>query len=173
MRRVHRLPEGLRPKLAKPLGRVFGAEETAGSEFAAFVQRVPMAITVGDRVTETLGTMGRTPDVQVVDGFERRSRREPPHVPYRRLVRVKNPAGSLTTSAIAGMSKAFEGTKPVRVLVEGEEDLMVMLAVAMAPISSVVFYGQPGVGVVTVKVSAVSKSRNRAILAEMGIKGLS
>jgi len=35
-----------------------------------------------------------------------------------------------------------------------------------------VYYGQPGVGVVAVKANAVSKSRNRAILAEMGIKDL-
>ena len=172
MRRVYGLPEELRPKLAKPLGRVFTGEEAASAEFANFVRLAPMVITVGDRVTESLGAIGRTPDVQVVDGVERRSRRKPPELPYRRLVRVKNPAGTLTTSAIEGMRKAFGGTKPVRVLVEGEEDLMALLAVAMAPISSLVFYGQPGVGVVAVKVSAVSKSRNRGLLAGMGIKGL-
>ncbi|HKT22884.1 MAG TPA: GTP-dependent dephospho-CoA kinase family protein [Nitrososphaerales archaeon] len=142
------------------------------AEFAGLVQQASMAITVGDRVTETLGEMGRTPDVQVVDGVERRAKRELPDLPYRRAVRVKNPAGSLTEAAIVGMRRAFSGTKPVRVLVEGEEDLMAMLAVAMAPISSIVFYGQPGVGVVAVKVNAVSKARNRGILAQMGIKGL-
>lgn len=172
MRRVYRLPEELRPRLARPLGRVFSAEEAQGDEFNALVAQASMAITVGDRVTETLGGMGRVPEVQVVDGLERRNRREPPEVPYRRLVRVKNPPGTLTIGAIDGMKKAFGGTKPVRVLVEGEEDLMAMVAVALAPVSSVVFYGQPGVGVVAVKVNAVSKTRNRALLSGMGIKGL-
>jgi GTP-dependent dephospho-CoA kinase len=169
---VYRLPEKMRPKLSSPLGRVYSGEEASGIEFANLARQSAMAITVGDRVTQTLGELGRTPEVQVVDGVERRARREPPKVPYRRLIRVKNPAGTLTLDAIEGVRRAFEGTKPVRILVDGEEDLIAMLAVAMAPISSMVFYGQPGVGVVAVKVSATSKSRNRALLAEMGIKGL-
>ncbi len=172
MRRTYRLPEGLRPKLAAPLGIVFAGEETKGPEFEKMVRNAPLAVSVGDRVTDTLGEMGRTPDVQVVDGVERRVKREAPKVPYARLVKVKNPAGRLTADAIAGMKKALLGKKPVRVLVEGEEDLMAMLAIAFAPVSAVVFYGQPGVGVVVVKVNAVSKARNREILAKMGIKGI-
>jgi hypothetical protein len=131
-----------------------------------------MVIAVGDRVTETLGNIGRTPDVQVVDGVERRAAREFPNVPYARLIRVRNPAGTLTAAAITGMKKAFLGKKPVRVQVEGEEDLMAMLAIAMAPVSALVIYGQPGVGVVAVKTNAVAKARNRVILAEMGIVGI-
>lgn len=172
MGRVYRLPEELRARLATPLGRVFTEEESAGHEFEELVQHAPMVITVGDRVTETLGKIGRTPDIQVVDGVERRMAREAPRVPYARLVKVKNPAGTLTAEAIGGMKKAFEGKKPVRVWVEGEEDLMALLAIAMAPASAVVFYGQPGVGVVAVNANAVTKSRDRAILGKMGIAGI-
>jgi uncharacterized protein (UPF0218 family) len=169
LREEYRLPEGLRRKLAKPLGEVLQGREKG---FADLVRRASMVVTVGDRVTQTLGEMGRTPDVQVVDGVERRERREPPDVPYRRLIRVRNPAGTITREAIEGMSEAFSGRKPVRVLVDGEEDLLAMLAVAMAPISSMVFYGQPGAGVVAVKVNAPSKARNRGLLAEMGVEEL-
>jgi GTP-dependent dephospho-CoA kinase len=172
LRRVYNLPVTLRARLAKPLGKVYQGAEANGKEFADLVREASMAISVGDRVTETLGSLGRVPEIQVVDGFERRSKREPPNVPYRRLIRAKNPAGTITQGAIEGMRKAFTGTKPARVLVDGEEDLLAMLAVALAPISSMVFYGQPGVGVVAVKVNALSKARNRGILAEMGIKGL-
>jgi GTP-dependent dephospho-CoA kinase len=172
LRDAYTLPEELRSRLAKPLGRVFTGDEAKGIEFESLARQAPIVVTVGDRVTETLGKLGRTPEVQVVDGFERRSRRTPPEVPYARLVRVKNPAGSLTVEAIEGMRRAFEGNKPVRVLVDGEEDLMAMLAIAMAPVSAVVFYGQPGVGVVAVRANAVTKARNRAILAKMGISGI-
>ncbi len=172
MRRVYRLPEDLRLRLAQPLGRVFSAEEAAGPEFGKLVRQAPMVVTVGDRVTDTLGAMGRTPDVQIVDGVERRSRRDLPNVPFARLVKVRNPAGMLTDGAINGVRSAFLGRKPVRVQVDGEEDLMAMLAIAMAPVSAVVFYGQPGVGVVVVKANAISKARNRAILARMGVKGI-
>jgi uncharacterized protein (UPF0218 family) len=169
--RVYNLPVELRSTLAEPLGRVFGPEEVKGAEFAKLAKESPMVITVGDRVTETLAAF-RTPEVQVVDGVERRQKRELPEVPFARLVRVRNPAGTVTASAIEGMTKAFTGKKPVRVHVEGEEDLMAMLAIAMAPVSAMVFYGQPGVGVVAVKANAISKSRNRALLAKMGIKGI-
>ena len=172
MRRTYRLPDELRTKLAAPLGTVYPTEEVRGEEFERLVRSAPMTVTVGDRVTDTLGTMGRTPDVQVVDGVERRIKRAVPTVPYARLLRVKNPAGTLTEEAIAGMKKAFLGKKPVRVQVVGEEDLMAMLAIAMAPVSAIVFYGQPGVGVVAVKANAIAKSRNRAILGQMGIKGI-
>jgi uncharacterized protein (UPF0218 family) len=168
--RVFRLPEELRSKLAVPLGRVYASKEVPGEEFQSLAKGASMVVTVGDRVTETLGTVGRNPDVQVIDGFERRSKRDLPKVPFARLVRVKNPAGTLTLGAIEGMRKAFEGRKPVRVQVDGEEDLMAMLAIAMAPTSALVFYGQPGVGVVAVKVEPSAKSRNRAILAKMGIE---
>ena len=170
MSRLYRLPEDMRSQLASPLGHVFTGEETEGPDFQKLVTKSPMVVTVGDRVTDTLGGMGRTPDVQVVDGFERRAKREPPTVPYARLVKVKNPAGTLTLGAISGMKSAFVGKKPVRVLVDGEEDLMAMLAIAMAPAYAVVFYGQPGVGVVAVKADASAKARNRAILAKMGIQ---
>lgn len=172
MRRAYRLPEDLRPTLAQPLGQVFTEEKVRAAGFEKLVRDAPMVVAVGDRVTETLGAMGRTPDVQVVDGAERRRRRELPNVPYARLVTVKNPAGFLTDEAITGVKSAFLGKKPVRVMVEGEEDLMAMLAIAMAPVSAIVFYGQPGVGVVAVRSNAVSKSRNRAILAKMGIEGI-
>ncbi|MDG7008083.1 MAG: DUF359 domain-containing protein [Nitrososphaerota archaeon] len=172
MRRVYRLPEGLRPKLAEPMGRVFDGEQAKGTGFARLAKSSQMVVTVGDRVADTLESIGRTPDIHVIDGIERRSRRELPDVPFVRLVKVKNPAATLTLQAIEGMRKAFAGKKPVRVLVDGEEDLMAMLAIAMAPRGAVVFYGQPKVGVVAVKVGAASRARNRAILAEMGIEGV-
>lgn len=168
---MFRLPEELRPKLAKPLGRVFTPDEVNGAEFRDLARESAMVVTVGDRVTETLEAVGRTPEVQVVDGFERRKRRELPKVPYARLLKVKNPAGTITVAAVEGVRKAFEGRTPVRVQVEGEEDLMAMLAIAMAPVSAVVIYGQPGVGLVAVRADALAKSRNRAILAKMGITG--
>ena len=170
MSRVYRLPQGLRSELARPLGKVFDAEQAKGSAFARLAKSASVVVTVGDRVTDTLELAGRTPDVHVIDGVERRSRRELPDVPYDRLVMVRNPPGVLTQEAIDGVREAFAGRSPVRVQVDGEEDLMAMLAIVMAPVGAVVFYGQPKVGVVAVKVDAASKARSRSILAKMGIE---
>jgi GTP-dependent dephospho-CoA kinase len=126
-------------------------------------------VTVGDRVTETFGKLGRIPDVQLVDGLENRKKRETPDVPYKRQVKVRNPAGTITDEAINGIREAFRGAKPARVLVDGEEDLLAIPVIALAPESAVVFYGQPGEGIVAVKADAETKTRNRTILSEMGI----
>ena len=169
MPRVHRLPERLRAKLAKPVGRLYSAEEVKGRRFAILVMKAPMVITVGDKVTETLGAMGRVADVQVVDSLENRRERAPPEVAYARMIAVENPPATITEGAIEGIRDAFEGQKPARVAVKGEEDLLAIPVIALAPVSALVFYGQPGKGIVVVKADAESKSRNKALLAELGI----
>lgn len=163
------LPKELRPRLARPLGRLFGPKEIASGAFAKAVEKASMVVSVGDRVTETLGNMGRIPDVQIVDSKENRKAREPPNVPHSSLIRVTNPAGYITLDAIRGIREAFSGRKPARVLVEGEEDLLAIPALVLAPISAEVVYGQPGEGIVMVRASATAKSRNRALLKRIGV----
>lgn len=169
MPRVYRLPESLRRKLAMPMGRLFTIEEVKGHAFAEVVREAPMVITVGDRVTETLGALGRVPDLQVVDSRENRKERPPPVVAYARKIEVDNSPGTITESAIDGIREALRGQKPARVAVRGEEDLLAIPVIALAPVSAMVFYGQPGEGIVVVRADAESKSRNRSILAEIGI----
>jgi len=165
---MYRLPANLRSKLARPLGKLFEADAIEKPAFAKVVTESPMVVTVGDRVTETIGRMGRAPDVQIVDGLENRSKRRLPDVPSSRTIRVSNPPATITETAIAGIKDAFKGRKPVRVLVDGEEDLLAIPAVVLAPLSATVFYGQPGVGIVLVKATPAAKSRNRAYLVKMG-----
>jgi uncharacterized protein (UPF0218 family) len=167
--KAHELPKNLRSRLAKPMVRLFSGEELKGTSFVEVAKGSSFVVTVGDRVTQTLGELGRIPDVQVVDSRENRRERAPPDVAFARQIEVRNPAGTVTDEAIDGIREAFRGKKPARVLVEGEEDLLAIPVIALAPDFAVVFYGQPGVGIVVVRVDRESKDRNRAILAEMGI----
>src|SRR5437899_10864084 len=92
-----------------------------------------------------------------------------PDVPYSRLIRVRNPPGTITNEALDGIAQAVkERDESVRVVVEGEEDLLAIAAVAAAPIGSYIYYGQPLVGVVLVRVDRAGKTRNRQILKEVG-----
>ena len=168
MPRAYRLPVGLRAKLAKPMGRLFKAAEIAGPEFGRLVTDAPMVVTVGDKVTETVGAMGRVPDVQVVDSLENRRQRTPPDVPFGRRIPVKNPPATITEEAIAGIREAIRGRKPARVAVDGEEDLLAIPAIASAPHGSTVYYGQPGVGVVLVTVDERARRSAGRIMASMG-----
>ena len=142
--------------------------DVRGEEFLALVASASMVVTVGDRVTETLQeTMGKSPDVFVVDGMERRAVREVPQIAHGSVLKAKNPAGKITKAALAAVKKAFAGQKPVMVLIDGEEDLLTIPAVIEAPVGAVVFYGQPLEGVVAVKVDEKSKASAREILAQM------
>jgi GTP-dependent dephospho-CoA kinase len=158
----------LRRKLKKPLGRLFPAVDVRGEEFLALVTSSSFVVTVGDRVTETLQeTTGRSPDVFVVDGMERRSAREVPRIAHASTLKAKNPAGRITRAALVAMKKAFAGEQPAMVIIDGEEDLLTIPAVIEAPLGAVVFYGQPLEGVVAVEVDEKSKARARQILSQM------
>ncbi len=162
------LTPSLRRKLKKPLGRLFLAVEVRGEDFLALAAGAPFAVTVGDRVTETFQeTTGRSPDVFVVDGMERRSAREIPRIAHASTVSARNPAGRITRAALGAMKRAFAMEKPVLVLIEGEEDLLTIPAVIGAPLGAVVFYGQPLEGVVAVEVDGKSKASAREILEQM------
>jgi uncharacterized protein (UPF0218 family) len=164
---VYKLSEALRKRLSKPLGRLFASSDLASEEFLSTL-RAPTVITVGDRVTEAVFALGKAPDIQVVDQLEMRHPRQPPDVPYNSLIRVNNPAGHLTEEAIRGICGAFKQPRPVRVLVTGEEDLLVLPSVARAPLGSSLYYGQPNEGIVFVKVDQDSKDSTRTIMKEMG-----
>jgi GTP-dependent dephospho-CoA kinase len=158
----------LRRRLKRPLGRLFPAVEVRGEEFLATIAKASMVVAVGDRVTETLQeTLGRSPDVFVVDGMERRSAREIPRVAHATTLKARNPAGRITRAARSAVRKAFAGEKPAMVLIDGEEDLLTIPAVIEAPDGAVVFYGQPLKGVVAVEVDEGSKARARATLEAM------
>ncbi len=162
------LTPSLRRRLKKPLGRLFLSVDVRGEEFLALVTAASLVVTVGDRATETLQeTTGRSPDVFVVDGMERRSAREIPRVAHGSTIKARNPAGRITKAALSAMRRAFAGEKPVMVLIDGEEDLLTIPAVIEAPAGAVVFYGQPLEGVVAVLVDEKTRASARDVLMRM------
>jgi len=154
---VLRLPDELRPLLKRPLGQLF-------PNVAAAVERLQQLhpaklIAVGDVVTAELLEAGLKPDVAVVDMMVMRS---PVDEKTKRVienfevevVRVKNPAGTITRE----LREALEEAKPLlKIVVDGEEDLATIPAVLSAPLGSVVVYGQPGEGVVLVEVTEAKR----------------
>jgi GTP-dependent dephospho-CoA kinase len=169
LRKEYRLPEELRPLLARPLGRLYPTSEIAKGTLTEALDPSKLVVTVGDRVTETIAAMGRVPDVQIVDCKENRIARDPPRVEHAVLIRVNNPAGGITQEALDGIKKAFRGKKPARVLVEGEEDLLAIPALVWAPAGASVIYGQPKEGIVVVRATTAAKRRNWKILSSMGV----
>ena len=166
--RTRTLTPYLRRRLKRPLGKLFTPEQIDSESFRRILRDAARVVTVGDRVTDTMEALGRTPDIQIVDAVEERRVRKAPEVPFKKLIRVKNPAGTLTSRAISAARRSFrEVPTPVRILVDGEEDLMAIPALACAPDGTVIYYGQPGVGVVVVSANEESRQRATRTLEKM------
>lgn len=150
------LDEELRKLLKKPLGSLIPNDRLA-RELAHLLQGSRMIVSVGDVTTETLIHFGIIPSIQIVDGKEMREKRPLPRSDVNREIRTSNPAGCVTRDAIRSLASALRGKKPIRVLVEGEEDLLALPAIALSPSGTSVLYGQPRVGMVLVRVEKESR----------------
>jgi hypothetical protein len=159
-----RLPERLRDELKKPIGRL--AKDAR--EFD--IRPEDVVITIGDRVTEDVLARGILPKVCAYDG--RIERRQVPvsekiTALEAEKIEIKNPPGSLNEEAFGTMKKALKNEKNVKLEVDGEEDLIAVAALDAAPLGAVVLYGQPGEGVVYVRVDKKTKKRIKEIIEEM------
>jgi len=57
--------------------------------------------------------------------------------------------------------------KPVRIVVHGEEDLLVIPTVLFSPEDAVILYGQPNEGLVIVKVNQEIRNKAKSIMNSM------
>lgn len=148
----------------KPLGILLKGGELSGllKGFNGVI------ISVGDVVSKSLLDMGFNPSVCVVDGKTLRvcSQDVERFQRGRRVLRLINPPGTISEESWSIFKEALE-SQPATILVEGEEDLLTLVAVKTAPNGSLIVYGQPGEGVVVVNVNQSSKKIVSDILGTM------
>jgi uncharacterized protein (UPF0218 family) len=159
------LSEKLRTHLKRPLGQLFPDIATAVEHLRKL--RPTMLITVGDLVTAKFIAAEVRPDVAVVDFLVMR-KPVADDIKARidsldaKVIHVRNPAGTLTPE----MREAFGAKPPLKIIIEGEEDLATIPAVLSAPQGSVVVYGQPSGGVVLIKVTESKRREFTDLLKE-------
>jgi uncharacterized protein (UPF0218 family) len=124
-------------------------------------------ISVGDVVTQNMTKHNIPIHVIIVDNKVMREPIKPIEVAARQTVKVKNPPGELTPETWGTIGKAIKRKTQTLVLVEGEEDLLTLVAVLSAPQNSIVIYGQPHEGIVIVKVNKSMKEKVRRIIGAM------
>jgi len=160
------LPESMRELLGWPMGPV-----VHGPDVLPAIAGASPVVTVGDFCTLDLVARGRAPDVAVVDFRTKRQEdpelREALQAVGSKVLRVTNPAGQIAAEAWAVLSEAFKSDERVRVEVRGEEDLLALVCVALAPESAAVLYGLPSQGVVVVRADRAAKARVLEILRRM------
>lgn len=159
----------MRWRLKRPLGHLIENQEVNRESLSREFGAGRLKVAVGDATTETLLSLGFTPDIEVVDGREMREVRNLPASNYKTKVRASNPAGCLTDESLRAVSEALDCEKPVRILVEGEEDLLTLPILALYPIGTVVVYGQPRSGLVFILVDEKVRGSAISILHKMGV----
>jgi len=155
-----KLPDSLREQLKIPLGVLLPESQADKTNVEKHLSDSSYVISVGDRTTEKMINFGLIPSLQIIDGHEKREKREPLKLEDTTELIVENPAAEITSQSISVIKKAFTLQPPVRLFVIGEEDLLVLPVCVYAPENAVVLYGQPNEGLVIVKIT--SEIRNKA-----------
>jgi len=163
------LTNSLRARLKEPLGELIRGEPEEVFELLKERVRDRKLITVGDVVTSNALRFGLKPWVAIVDGKAMRRPVEGTQelqVAWDRVLRLSNQPSTISGEAWSTIGSALRSGDTL-VLVDGEEDLLTLVAVLCAPEGSVVIYGQPGEGVVLVEVSSSTKKAFREIVSSM------
>lgn len=162
MRSKFVLPEKERDTFRQPIGTI----STDMKDVLASLNDKTMLLAVGDIVATTVAQYGRQADINVIDGKTRRnifiSDQAVSFFEMKQRT-TNNPAGVITreaTNSILAAITDYETTHEKQLIeVSGEEDLLAIPAILLAPLQTVVLYGQFGVGIVVVKVSEQNKNR--------------
>lgn len=160
------LPTAARSQLQQPIGDIL-QEDTLKTYF----KNPHFITTVGDITTLTLLSKHFTPAVAIIDGKTRRKTLEknsfdsyfsfPP-------VSFLNPAGTINSQAAKiyqdAVDKHLRQKTTQVILIEGEEDLLALPAILLAPLGSYVLYGQYQIGIVAVKITEEKKKSAQDLL---------
>ncbi len=169
------LPSSLKDSLRNPFGEVITISDksidTTAKKAIHFLNKrlFPIVIAVGDVVSESFAKQGYIPDIQIIDKKTQRK----DYLPTKSLQIdsfSKNPAGKIQKAAVMQLSKNItsflKSKKKTIQLIQGEEDLMALPAMLLAPLNSLIIYGQTGLGIVLVVVTEQTKKKVEYLLSE-------
>ncbi len=177
------ISEKLRRELKKPLGKLIKGDPEnlteVGPELKQNIHKLQKGtsshlITVGDEVTKLVNQVNLKPDLALVDFRVGRKKKYKNYGELGFKIEAKlgqtslwkvsicrNPAGMITKRMVEMIDLSMKGMvregKGFIIRVIGEEDLAALPAILVAPLGSVVLYGQPGEGVVVVEVTEKNK----------------
>jgi len=155
--------------LKQPFGTLISDKLVTKQKVESILRGSRQVISVGDATTDRLVSFGITPNIAVIDGRERRSKRSFVANYSAKELRCVNPPGTISGGAIKILQEALNMKPPVRVVVDGEEDMLALPLFALSPEDSVVLYGQPLEGLVVVKITAAKQKQAKDLMDRIGI----
>jgi len=158
------ITEPQRLLLKEPLGQLVRGTFSECNETLRKLQETEKPrrlVLVGDTISRNAIQSGIKADVIIIDHKEMREDAVEFSHGKARVFRTINEPATISLLAWQAIAEAIEkGDSVVRV--DGEEDLLALVAIIVAPIGSIVAYGQPGIGIVVVRVSPDKKSKIQA-----------
>ncbi len=167
---VYKVTSQLRTKFKEPFGALIqGTPEVTMAKLKELVEseKPPIIVSIGDVVSRNLHKHNIQPLITVIDNKFLRNKPSPETSEVARSVNVTNPQGTITEEAISAIRGAIEKGVHTHIVIDGEEDLLVLVAVLYLPDNSFVIYGQPYSGIVVVRVSTEKKAKVQQFLNEM------
>ena len=168
-KKIYFLPRSLRLAFRKAYGETYLDVNEIREEL-----KNSFVVSVGDVVSFNLIKSGIKPNVIV---FDEKCKREATDfdikktlVDYEaRLMIVKNPASHITPQLWKAVKDALKSEEPVKIFVEGEEDLAVLPFVLEAEEGTLILYGLEGF-VVAIRVDQEIKKVCEDLLKRMKVK---
>lgn len=179
------LPDFLRKELSKPFDTLLTAIPYQSFEFLSkeeFYKRCRIydsssIITVGDIVTRLWNEFRARQKLSVIDFIVERKKKffslkELGFEGNEKVISVRNPAGCITPDllkALRSILTSIKTSERVILKIDGEEDLSVLPILLMSPLHYIIFYGQPGKGMVRIEVTEQTKEKAYNILEKFTI----
>jgi hypothetical protein len=130
-------------------------------------EKPAVIVSVGDVVSESMAKHGVSAQLTIVDNRVMRQPITPVELEANEVIHVRNPPGTITEEAWRAVKNALEEKQLIKIVVDGEEDLLALPALLHAPLNALVVYGQPHEGIVAVKVTQRKRQKARRIIKAM------
>lgn len=169
MAAVYTITPELRIRLKEPFGMLIKGsfEETMlNLKELIKIENPSKLISVGDTVSKNMHEFKFKVDLSITDNLCMRKKFQ--SIKYvANPIYVKNPPGTITQESLDVIKKALKNHKPSHIIIEGEEDLLTLIAVIYAPQGSFVVYGQPYEGIVLARATPERKTEASQFLKAM------
>jgi uncharacterized protein (UPF0218 family) len=165
--------------LKEPFGNLIPDKNITRRRLHTILKNSKKIISVGDATTERLISFGIIPNVSVIDGKERRMKRayisnsslkgDQIDKTLAKELKCSNKAGTISKKAVEVLENALRMSSPVRIIVDGEEDLLALPLFLIVPEGSVLMYGQPNEGLVVVKINSKIRKKAKDLMDRIGM----
>ncbi len=158
------MPDSLRNELRQPLGKLFPNEKSLPSIVKS---GGVFKICIGDVVSKTLDENAMHPNISVIDLKTKRMIIE---AKKNNTKKILNSHGTLRFRAVKALYKAIldmtSNRKFTKIVIKGEEDLLTLPAILLAPLGCMIFYGLADRGIVMIEVTENTKKFVKSIVSK-------